>query len=256
MDTPATLVTPQRTIHVLKSRQALHKLCESRTPKADSKLEGNIRQLLGWDPTANGSPRWEAEDHFCLEDGRESWVVHASCDAYFPLFGSGPEKFKQLKKYCPEVSITMSDSSCKRLLSKVGNAKDGWTCVSRPSAVAQLPNGASLFNIPKCLMAEPHPALARLSEVVGGAVQTGCASVDCSRVPGSLEVSFSSLEPFSSRAMRLCRSPRPNPISCAIAPPDRDRDRCASAPAHRPRASTCQRALRAFPLVPDGDSWL
>ena len=30
----------------------------------------------------------------------------------------------------------------------------------------------------------------------------------------------------------------------------------ASAPAHRPRASTCQRALRAFPLVPDGDSWL
>ena len=90
MERPATLVTPQRTIHVLKSRQALHKLCESRTPKVDSKLEGNIRQLLDWDPTANGSPRWEAEDHFCLEDGRESWVVHASCDAYFPLFGSGP----------------------------------------------------------------------------------------------------------------------------------------------------------------------
>ena len=82
------------------------------TPKIDSKQEGNLRQLLGFDPTANGSPRHEADDYFCLEDDVcESWLLEQSSGMLFPLFGSAPVKLGWLKKWA---TVDMSLSSFKR----------------------------------------------------------------------------------------------------------------------------------------------
>ena len=54
-----TLVTPERTVHFIESRDALKAFAESRRPRIDAKQEGNLRQLLGFDRTANGGPRHE-----------------------------------------------------------------------------------------------------------------------------------------------------------------------------------------------------
>ena len=138
-----TLVTPSRTKHAIRSRKQLRCFAASRRTTIDSKLEGNIRQLLGFDPTANGS-RWEAEDYFCLEHERDSWLREQSSGRLFPLFGSAKDKLAWLTNHA---AVNIPLSSWKRLIKEVGSSRNGWECCKRPDEIAGLPDGSSLLGI-------------------------------------------------------------------------------------------------------------
>ena len=182
-----TLVTPSRTIYSIEDKKHLKAFAEACQPKIDSKQEGNLRQLLGFDPTANGSPRHEADDYFCLEDDRESWLLQQSSGMLFPLFGSAPAKLAWLKKWA---TVDMSVSSFKRLIAKPGNSKDGWECCRRPAAISALPDGASLFHLSSAPGADNStaPATAATHGLADDGAHVATAFQGSSSTDGSLEV--------------------------------------------------------------------
>ena len=137
-----TLVCPDRTIQRLADKQALWAWAEKAGLRY--KLRDNIGQLLGINEV--GEKRTggrEREDHFLLSE--TTWMYHDARETVIPLFGSYPQKFKQL---AAQATISFSIATLKRLDAKRGTrSEDGWWVGDEPAAVAALPNGSSVLGI-------------------------------------------------------------------------------------------------------------
>ena len=143
-----TLVTPEGRAHRIENKFQLDAFADGRTD-INYKLKGNISQLLGFDIIGSDrSGKHEASGFFCVEDCFTTWMYHDGVTVAIPLFGSAPQRFKQLKE---RASIQFSLPTFKRLVSVPGKrSEDGWWCGSPPAAVAAgLPDGASIYTIPK-----------------------------------------------------------------------------------------------------------
>ena len=137
-----TLVTPEGRVQRIDNKAQLDEFADDR-PDIGYKLKGNISQLLGFDIIgADRSGRHEASGYFCVQDTFTTWMYHDGVAFAIPLFGSAPQRFKQLKE---RASIQFSLPTFKRLVSDPGKrSEDGWWCGSPPAAVvAGLPDGAS-----------------------------------------------------------------------------------------------------------------
>ena len=139
-----TLVTPDRRIYRFQHESQLDAWCTQHN--IGWKLKGNLKQLLGWKETRNASTRWEAEDYFRLEHGRETWLSHPEIPHATPLFGDGAKKLKQLQQLHP---VAFSRT---RWFAFLGDkvSRDGWVHSARPNAVARLDNGGSLLQLAAC----------------------------------------------------------------------------------------------------------
>ena len=144
-----TLVTPEGCAYRIENKAELDVFADGRPQKIGYKLKGNIAQLLGFDIIGSDrSGKHEASGYFCVEDTLTTWMYHDSVPVAIPLFGSAPQRFKQLQD---RASIQFSLPTFKRMASTPGKrSDDGWWCGSSPPAVAAgLPDGASIYGIPK-----------------------------------------------------------------------------------------------------------
>ena len=143
-----TLVTPEGRAYRIENKAQLEVFANGRTD-IGYKLKGNISQLLGFDIIGSDrSGKHEASGFFCVEDTFTTWMYHDGMTVAIPLFGSAPQRFKQLQE---RASIQFSLPTFKRMVSAPGKrSEDGWWCGSPPAAVAAgLPDGASIYGIPK-----------------------------------------------------------------------------------------------------------
>ena len=185
-----TLVTPDRRIYRFQHESQLDAWCTQHN--IGWKLKGNLKQLLGWKETRNASTRWEAEDYFRLEHGRETWLSHPEIPHAIPLFGDGAKKLKQLQQLHP---VAFSRT---RWFAFLGDkvSRDGWVHSARPAAVARLDNGGSLLQLAACSVTVaaqlPDFAASALGALAAQESATAVESVDGSiSVTGALfEVRF------------------------------------------------------------------
>ena len=211
-----TLVTPEGRAHRIENKAQLDVFAAGR-PDIDGKHKGNISQLLGFDIV--GSDRLgkhEASGYFCLEDIFTTWMYHADVAVGIPLFGSAPQRFTQLQE---RASIRFSLATFKRIAAAPGKrSEDGWWCGSPPPAVvAGLPDGASIYDIPKAATERTgRPAAqaeVRLPDFASTTSNLERAGRSFSSSAGSLEVSFGAFLCSSACCTRIRFLPRVKPTS-------------------------------------------
>jgi hypothetical protein len=196
-----TLVTLEGTIWRITSREELKNFCRQRA--IDWHLESNLAQLLGLAIVGDGrSGGRERGGYFRLDTG--SWFRHSSLDLHVPVFGSAPQKYKQL---CEKYKVACSLATFKRLIEKPGRlSEDGWFCVEQPATVAQLANGSSVRNMP-ALQSQPaqqdRPQLPDFA-ACGDPQLEVCGAGSCSSASGSQEVSQGSNLAFARSCARCC----------------------------------------------------
>ena len=218
-----TLVLPDRTIQRIPNKGALKEWADA--CGIHWKLRENLSQLLGFDqpPTAGVTVGRSRADHFLLED--TTWIYHPTRQAALPLFGTYPQKFKQLQLQAAPISFSVS--TFKRLHQMRGQqSEDGWWVGVEPAAVAALPDGGSLLGLAAQPSGEAMPAaqppLDGLPDYgARTAAQSACADGHHVAATGSLQVLLG-LNPCSSARAPRCRCHLvPNPIHLSRARSDR-----------------------------------
>ena len=89
------LVMPERTVWRIADKDVLKTWADERT--IGRRLMENLSQLLGFDIIGSSGSRagHGRENYFLLHEA--TWMYHEAQSDVVPLFGSGPNKFKQLK---------------------------------------------------------------------------------------------------------------------------------------------------------------
>ena len=160
------LVAPRdRTIWRIQDKAALKDW--ARGLDVPWKLRENLSQLLGFDQSGSSGVRagHGREGYYLLHE--TSWMFNHKQRLVVPLFGSGPQKYKQLQSQC---SVTFKERTLQNMVATPGKVVDGWQIGAEPFIVATLPDGSSLtaLTFDQCVPTSAREAPACLPDYVDG----------------------------------------------------------------------------------------
>ena len=134
------MVTPERKIARVADKTGLNEFvaaynAKEEHKKIDAKLKACIGQLLGFDKVGDDRhTRRTAEGFFNAANA--TWFCKGDIDAPIPVFGSAPEKYRQLNQLA---TVSHAFATFKRLVATPGKvSEDGWQPSRRGAAKSAL----------------------------------------------------------------------------------------------------------------------